>query len=263
MLLKKGSTGEDVKKLQAKLGLTADGSFGAVTEAKVKDWQKANGLTPDGVVGTISWNKLFPPAHDGLKLDNLKGYLPDIIITQLPDVIAKFNILNPLRLTHFLAQCAHESAEFTAVSENLNYSAAGLKKTFPKYFPDPLSQSYAKKPAKIASRVYAGRMGNGDEASGDGYKFRGRGYIQLTGKTNYTRFAQFIGEDVVANPDLVASKYPLASAAFFFDVNKLWSVCDKGAGVEVITEVTKCINGGTIGLDDRISHFNKYYARLK
>lgn len=146
-----------------------------MTEAKVKDWQKANGLTPDGVVGTISWNKLFPPAHDGLKLDNLKGYLPDIIITQLPDVIAKFNILNPLRLTHFLAQCAHESAEFTAVSENLNYSATGLKKIFPKYFPDPLSQSYAKKPDKIASRVYAGRMGNGDEASGDGYKFRGRG----------------------------------------------------------------------------------------
>lgn len=269
MLLKKGSTGEDVKKLQAKLGLNPDGSFGAVTEIKVKEWQKANGLTADGVVGTVSWSKLFPatpptaPLNNGLKLDNLKGHIPDTVITQLPEVIAKFNISQILRLTHFLAQCGHESAGFTAVSENLNYSADGLKRIFPKYFPEPLNQTYARKPVKIASRAYAGRMGNGDEASGEGYKFRGRGYIQLTGKLNYANFGKFIGEDTVANPDLVASKYSLASAAFFFDVNKLWEICDKGASVDVVTVLTKRINGGTNGLDDRINLFNKYYGRLK
>jgi putative chitinase len=115
----------------------------------------------------------------------------------------------------------------------------------------------------IASRVYGGRMGNGDEASKEGYKFRGRGYIQLTGKSNYTNFTKFIGEDCIANPDLVATKYPLASAAFFFDSNKLWSICDKGADTATVTAVTKRVNGGTIGLPDRIKHFNEYYALLK
>ena len=104
--------------------------------------------------------------------------------------------------------------------ENLNYSADGLKKIFPKYFPGNLAEGYAKNPEKIASKVYGSRMGNGDETTKEGYKFRGRGFIQLTGKDNYTKFAKFIGEDTVGNPDLVATKYPLASAAFFFDSNK-------------------------------------------
>jgi putative chitinase len=101
-------------------------------------------------------------------------------------------------------------------------------------------------------------MGNGDEASGEGYKFRGRGYIQLTGKDNYKAFSDFIGEDCVANPDLVATKYPLTSAAFFFHKNKLWDICDKGHSHDVVTAVTKRVNGGTIGLDDRIKHFEEY-----
>jgi putative chitinase len=105
-------------------------------------------------------------------------------------------------------------------------------------------------------------MGNGPESTGEGYKFRGRGYIQLTGKDNYTNFAKFIGEDTVANPDLVATKYPLASAAFFFDSNKLWSICDKGDDVATVTAVTKRVNGGTIGLPDRIKHFQEYYHLL-
>lgn len=267
MLLKKGSTGDDVKKLQAKLGLKADGSFGAFTEAKVKEWQTANGLKADGVIGNISWSKLFPtvePAKpdNSIKLEKLKGSVPDNVIAQLPETIAKFNVSNILRLAHFLAQCGHESANFTAVSENLNYSADGLRKIFPKYFPEPLNQTYARKPEKIASRAYAGRMGNGDEASGDGYKFRGRGYIQLTGKNNYSLFAKFIGEDTVTNPDLVATKYPLASAAFFFDTNKLWDLCDKGASTVDVTAVTKRVNGGTHGIDDRLARFKKYYAAL-
>ena len=203
------------------------------------------------------------PTSSEFKLQNLKGHVPDAVIAQIPDTAKKFNITNPLRLAHFLAQCGHESGGFKAVSENLNYSADGLKKIFGKYFPGNLNESYAKQPEKIASRVYGGRMGNGDESTGEGFKFRGRGYIQLTGKQNYTNFAKFIGEDTVSNPDLVATKYPLASAAFFFDSNKLWSICDKGSDVATVTAVTKRVNGGTIGLPDRIKHFNEYYNLLK
>jgi putative chitinase len=273
MLLKNGSKGEDVKKLQEKLGLSADGSFGPGTESKVKEWQSANGLTADGIVGDGTWSKMFGSAPvaaapvaiptSAFKLENLKGHIPDSVIAQIPDTAAKFGITNVLRLAHFLSQCGHESGGFKAVSENLNYSADGLKKIFPKYFPGNLNESYARQPEKIAARVYASRMGNGDESSKEGFKFRGRGYIQLTGKSNYTNFAKFIGEDTIANPDLVATKYPLASAAFFFDSNKLWSICDKGADDATVTAVTKRVNGGTIGLADRIKHFKEYYALLK
>ena len=276
MLLKVGSKGDDVKKLQEKLGTTADGSFGPGTEKLVKEWQSANGLTADGIVGDGTWTKLFggeapvskpvsnvviPPSS--FKLEALKGHVPDAVIAQIPDTAAKFNITNPLRLAHFLAQCGHESGGFRAVSENLNYSAKGLLGTFGKYFNATTAAQYERKPEMIASRVYGGRMGNGDEASKEGFKFRGRGYIQLTGKSNYTNFTKFIGEDCIANPDLVATKYPLASAAFFFDSNKLWSICDKGATDADVTAVTKRVNGGTIGLADRIKHFKEYYALLK
>jgi putative chitinase len=276
MLLKKGSKGDDVKKLQAKLGLAADGIFGAGTETKVKEWQASNGLGADGIVGDGTWSKMFggeTPAvikedvvitkAGPLNIDKLKGHIPDAVIAQIPETAAKFNITNNLRLAHFLAQCGHESGGFKAVSENLNYSADGLKKIFPKYFPGNLAESYARNPEKIASKVYGGRMGNGDETTKEGFKFRGRGYIQLTGKANYTNFAKFIGEDTVANPDLVATKYPLASAGFFFDSNKLWAICDKGADDATVTAVTKRVNGGTIGLVDRIKHFKEYYNLLK
>ena len=275
MILKVGSKGEDVKKLQAKLGLGADGVFGSGTEAAVKKWQSSNGLTSDGIVGEGTWVKMFgtkqlitepstPIVNAGpLKLENLKGHIPDAVISQIPDAAKKFNITNPLRLAHFLAQCGHESAGFKAIQENLNYSADGLKKIFPKYFPGNLAEGYAKNPEKIASKVYGSRMGNGDETTKEGFKFRGRGYIQLTGKDNYTKFGKFIGEDTVSNPDLVATKYPLASAAFFFDSNKLWAICDKGADDATVTAVTKRVNGGTIGLPDRIKHFKEYFALLK
>ena len=198
-----------------------------------------------------------------MELTKLKGHIPDTVIAQIPDAMSKFNITTPLRLCHFLAQCSHESGGFKAVQENLNYSADGLKKIFPKYFPGVLAESYARNPEKIASKVYGGRMGNGDEATKEGFKFRGRGYIQLTGKDNYTKFTKFIGEDCVANPDLVATKYPLASAAFFFDSNKLWSICDKGADDATVTAVTKRVNGGVLGLKDRIEHFKEFYSLLK
>ena len=278
MVLKVGSEGADVKKLQEKLGVEAIGKFGPKTEAAVKAWQKANGLKDDGIVGDATWSKLFGeskpvaavikedvviPTGGPLNIEKLKGHVPDAVLAQIPETAAKFNITNNLRLAHFLAQCGHESGNFKAVSENLNYSSDGLKKIFGKYFPGNLNESYARQPEKIAARVYASRMGNGDEASKEGFKFRGRGYIQLTGKANYTNFAKFIGEDTVANPDLVATKYPLASAAFFFDSNKLWSICDKGADDATVTAVTKRVNGGTIGLIDRIKHFKEYYNLLK
>lgn len=273
MLLKVGSSGEDVKKLQEKLGLKADGSFGPNTAEAVKAWQSKNGLTPDGIVGDGTWGKMFGSSAPAaapvsiptsqFKLEALKGHIPDAVIAQIPDTAAKFGITNTLRLAHFLAQCGHESGGFKAVSENLNYSADGLVKIFGKYFNATTAAGYARNPEKIASKVYASRMGNGDEASKEGFKFRGRGYIQLTGKSNYTNFAKFIGEDTIANPDLVATKYPLASAAFFFNSNGLWSICDKGADDATVTAVTKRVNGGTIGLADRIKHFKEYYNLLK
>lgn len=268
MLLKNGSKGEEVKKLQSFLGLTPDGSFGPGTDAAVKKWQAANGLTADGIVGPGTWSKMFgapapaPQAVD-LNLEKLKGHIPDSVLSQIPDTAKRFNITTPLRLAHFLAQCGHESGGFKAVSENLNYSADGLKKIFPKYFPGALNESYARQPEKIANRVYSARMGNGDEKSGEGWKFRGRGYIQLTGKSNYAAFDKFVDDDILANPDLIATKYPLASAAFFFNNNKLWAICDKGADDATVTAVTKRVNGGTIGLADRIKHFKEYYSLLK
>ena len=199
-----------------------------------------------------------------MNLEKLKGHIPEAVITQLPDTIAKFELNTPLRLAHFLAQAGHESGGFKLVNENLNYGAKGLLGIFKKYFPtEAKALQYERKPEKIANLVYGGRMGNGPEASGEGFKFKGRGYIQLTGKDNYTSFAKAINEDVVANPDLVASKYPLASAAWFFHKNGLHKIADKGATDAVVTEVTKRVNGGTIGLADRLKHFKEYYSLLQ
>jgi putative chitinase len=172
--------------------------------------------------------------------------------------------LSPIRAAHFFAQTSHETGGFKAFSENLNYSAQGLQGIFGKYFPGTLEESYARQPEKIANRVYASRMGNGDEASGDGWKYRGRGALQLTGKSNYEAFAKYLGTDeVVTNPDLVATKYAFESAMFFFERNKLWTICDKGINDAAILELTKRINGGTHGLEDRKAKTYKYYEYVK
>jgi putative chitinase len=198
-----------------------------------------------------------------MKLEALSTKIPANVMEEIPLIIEKFGIDSPLRLSHFLSQCAHESGNFKFVKENLNYSADGLRKIFPKYFPTiELANKYARQPEKIANKVYGGRMGNGDEASGDGFKFRGRGYIQLTGKDNYAAFDKFVDDDIMANPDLVATKYPLTSAAFFFHKNKLWDVCDKGHGDDVVLAVTKRVNGGTHGLTDRQEKFDLFHSTL-
>jgi putative chitinase len=199
-----------------------------------------------------------------MNLEKLKGHIPDSVIAQIPSIETKFEINTPLRLAHFLAQCGHESGGFKVVKENLNYGAKGLRSIFGKYFPtDALALAYERKPEKIANKVYANRMLNGDEASGDGYKFCGRGYIQLTGKENYTNFGKAIGVDLTATPDLVATQYPLLSAAWFFHKNGLHKIADAGATEAAVTSVTKRVNGGTIGINDRIRHFNEYYNLLK
>ncbi|HEX5705014.1 MAG TPA: SH3 domain-containing protein [Pyrinomonadaceae bacterium] len=203
-----------------------------------------------------------PATTPNLNLAGLAGKIPDAVLAQIPAAASEFNITSNLRLAHFLAQCALESMNFTATVENLNYSAQRLLQVFPKYFKNVDVNAYARNPQKIGSRVYANRMGNGDEASGDGFRYRGRGYIQLTGKNNYTSFTGFVGEDCVANPDLVATKFPLASAAFFFNSNNIWAICDQGASDAVVTSVTKRVNGGTHGLAERIQNFKKFRAAL-
>jgi putative chitinase len=172
--------------------------------------------------------------------------------------------LTPLRATHFFAQTSHETGEFKLFAENLNYSVDGLKKIFPKYFPGTLAEGYARNPEKIANLVYGNRMGNGVEASGDGYKFRGRGALQLTGKSNYEAFSKYLNKpEIMTNPDLVANEYAFESAMFFFDKNKLWDICDKGVDDATITALTKRINGGTNGLDHRKALTLKYHGYVK
>ena len=196
-----------------------------------------------------------------MNLEKLKGHIPDGVIAQIPDTIQKFGIDTPVKLAHFLAQCGHESGGFKLTQENLNYGAKGLLSIFKKYFPtEAKAKEYERKPEKIANLVYGSRMGNGPEASGEGYKFRGRGYIQLTGKDNYKAFDAVVTEDILANPDLVATKYPLLSAAWFFHKNCLKKCVD--ASDATVTAVTKCVNGGTIGLEDRKKHFKEYYSLL-
>jgi putative chitinase len=172
--------------------------------------------------------------------------------------------LTPERAAHFFAQTGHETGEFKIFTENLNYSSTGLSTTFGKYFPGNLEESYAKQPEKIANRVYGSRMGNGDEASGDGYKFRGRGALQLTGKNNYIAFSNYAKKpEILKNPDLVATEYAFESAMFFFDNNKLWTICDGGVNELAMTTLTKRINGGFNGLDHRKTLTTKYCGWLK
>ena len=178
---------------------------------------------------------------------------------------ASYFKLNKNRAAHFFAQCAHESGNFKAFSENLNYGAKGLRGIFGKYFPtDAMAKAYERQPAKIANRVYANRMGNGDEASGEGFLHKGRGPLQLTGKNNYRAFGKYIGreQEVLDNPDIVANELGFESALWFFDANKLWGICDQGINDAAIVALTRRINGGQHGIDDRKLKTKKYASWL-
>jgi len=180
---------------------------------------------------------------------------PQDLAEALNESFDKYEINTVNRAAGFLAQCGHESNGFTVLKENLNYSAEGLNKIFHKYFPTVAdAQPYARNPEKIANKVYANRMGNGPESSGDGYKFRGRGAIQLTGHDNYSKFAASVGyslDDCVA--DLETLDGAIESACWFWETNGLNAICD----ADDIVHMTKKINGGTIGLDDRKAHYEK------
>jgi len=177
---------------------------------------------------------------------------------------AAYYKMTPERAAHFFAQTAHETGGYQTFTENLNYSSAGLMKVFGKYFPGNLADLYAKQPVKIASRVYGSRMGNGAEATQEGYKFRGRGALQTTGKNNYKLLSEHLEKpEIMDNPDLVATDYAFESAIYFFDSNKLWAIADKGVNANTILAMTKRINGGTNGLKHRSELTNKYYGWLK
>ena len=191
---------------------------------------------------------LFPRAQD-----------PESWATSMNEVFPTYDINTPERVAAFLAQCGHESGGWTVFEENLNYSAKGLVGTFKKYFPTEAdAKPYERKPEMIANKIYANRMGNGAPESGDGYKYRGRGPIQLTGRANYTAFAKEMFDDwqnVIENPDWVTADrdFALMSAIWFWNKNKLNVQADSGD----IKLMTKKINGGYIGLEDRIKHYNE------
>lgn len=202
----------------------------------LKEYQKSKGLNPTG--------KIDKPTLNAIKSD--------------------LRITSDIELAHFMGQCHHETGGFTATGENLNYSAGELLNTFKKYFNSNTATQYERKPVQIASRVYANRMGNSDEASQQGWLYRGRGAIQLTGKENYTAFSKKINDqEVVNNPELVAEKYFFTSAKFFFDKNDLWSIAKKGVNDNIIEKISRRVNGGTHGLEDRIRQTKYYYDMIK
>ncbi|MGD1846092.1 MAG: peptidoglycan-binding protein [Salibacteraceae bacterium] len=279
----------DVKRMQEALtrhgyNTDTDGYFGSGTLQEVKKFQTQHQLGADGVVGPATWKALLADgsaANDGGASDNSKGSEPltgDVLITReqlaeilstseyidtyyqaLNDALKKFQINTPLRIVHFIAQVAHESGSFRFVVENLNYSASALRSVFGKYFPDDATaEAYARQPEKIANRVYGNRMGNGDEASGDGWRFRGRGLIQLTGRDNYTAFQKSMGQDLTSGENSAKVAQPelaVAAAGWFWDMRNL----NQYADADDILTITKRINGGTNGLDDR----KKYLAKGK
>ena len=288
--IKRGSKNESVKQLQEKLNklgykLDVDGIFGGDCQNAVTDFQRKQGLDADGVVGSGTWTALEkalksaakPPAASPsgtaqsgtagkmIDKDTLSKIMPnanqadiDRYLSAINAGLARYNINTPLRIAHFIAQIAHESGSFKFSSENLNYSASALRSVFGKYFKtDEEANAYARNPEKIANRVYGGRMGNGDESTGEGWKYRGRGLIQLTGKENYRNCALTIGINIDVEPQKLADNPEAAvlAAGWFWDARKLNDHADKD---DVLT-ITKRINGGTHGLDDR----KAYLARAK
>ncbi len=187
------------------------------------------------------------------------------VIKELNEIGAEYGVNSALRAAHLLSQCAHESANFTKTEENLNYSKERLLVVFPHYFNDlDIAAQYEHNPEKLGNYIYANRMGNGPPCTGDGYRYRGRGYLQLTGVTNYRSFNRFIkNNNVVNSPELVSTLYPLVSSAWFFNCSSIWPLCDKGGTDEDIKAVTKRVNGGVNGLAERSKLFKTIFSNLK
>lgn len=199
------------------------------------DLQKKIGAKPDGVFG----KETFTLASEYFKLTNI-------------------------RAIHFFSQVAHETENFKFFTENLNYSAKRLLQVFPKFFTIETANKYAMKPQMIANRVYANRMGNGDEESGDGWKHIGRGALHTTGKEGYCNFAKYVKDsEIMKQPELLATKYSFESAIFFFNTRKLWTICDKGVDMKTIRELSFRINGGYNGIKRRTEITNTFYLKYK
>jgi len=199
----------------------------------IKNWQKANGLLDDGIIGKKTLLKMKE-------------------VLRIPTIEA---------VAHFVGNTHHETGGFIRFEENLNYSSRGLLQTFPKYFKTLAeANEAARKPQKIANIVYGGRMGN--DTFNDGWKFRGRGALQTTGKNNYRLLGDFLGINLVADPNPVATKYALESAVFYFESNKLWNMCSTVTDAS-IRKVRKAVNGGSIGLEDASKKVKMYYKILK
>jgi len=276
MIIRNGSTGDDVKKIQEKLGLKVDGVFGPGTELAVKKWQTENGLMSDGIVGDGTWNKMFgsEPSHvvsNGvLDLNKLKGILPQSIFDILPDAFTKYEINTPLRVSHFLGQIAHESGDFTIKTESMNYTTPSrIVDIWPSRFnldgskDKKNANKYIKNQELLAEAVYGGRMGNNNP--GDGFRFRGGGFLQLTGKEAYQGYAKYLGKSVEETADLLRSenKYAMDAACWEYVINKkLNPIADQGMTEEIIVIITRKINGGIIGLDDRRTKVKHYYSIL-
>lgn len=196
-----------------------------------------------------------------LDISRLNGIVPAKVLGELPKILDRYELNTPLRLAHFLAQCAHESTVFKVVFEDLHYKPQRIMQVWPKRFPTLLStKGYAFNPEALANKAYAGVIGNGTEKSGDGWKFRGRGYIQLTGRENYQNFSNYAKlPSVMINPDLVATEYPLQSAAWFWTVYKKLNPL---ADANDLNRITRIVNGGYKGLEDRRAWFNKIHSAL-
>lgn len=271
MLLKIGSKGDEVLKLQSRLNSPSpDGVFGKATDILVKTFQRENGLLADGKVGQSTWDRLFPPvigdavtsgtsvtgaAHSDLR--KLKGLIPMKVIEQLiaaPQLRDKNNVA----MSHFLSQCCEESQCFTVTRENLNYDAHGLRTYFHTHFEEHEYANFAHKPERIGDRVYGNRMGNN---ATNGYENRGAGYIQTTGGDNLRELGIYLGVDVLSNPQIVADKYPLESALFFFDHNRIWPHAYEPT-YRCCSDITHRVNGGQTHLKERWEYFQSIHKRL-
>lgn len=277
MLLKLGSSGDDVKELQTLLKIGADGSFGPGTEAAVKTWQAAHGLTADGIVGNGTWAALHTGSEPtvaatpgAINFAALAGKIPSAIAAIFPAAFSKYEVNSPLRAAHFLAQIAHESGDFTIKTESMGYSTpARIVEIWPSRFNldgsggKKNANEYVKNQEKLAEAVYGGRMGNNNP--GDGFRFRGGGWLQLTGKDAYKGYAAYLGKTVEETADLLRTEnhYALDAACWEYCINmKLNRVADQGTSDDIVKKITKVVNGGYIGLADRISHFKLYHKLL-